>query len=129
LIFGFEDFFQRGFPITSLLKNKIIFKTAAIFYLLISGCLSSLFERKLSFSFFEDLGEDKRAVELFDAVRFVESESFRVLDRLAPLLGLVDTFLDIFLVADDGLALLAKLLRFQLRLVLASDCVAPSRNL
>lgn len=68
-------------------------------------------------------------MELFDAVRFVESESFRVLDRLAPLLGLVDTFLDIFLVADDGLALLAKLLRFQLRLVLASDCVAPSRNL
>ena len=95
------------------------------FYLLISGRLAPLFERKLSFSFFEHLGEDERAVEFLNAVGFVESEPLGVLDRLAPLLGLVDAFLDIFLVADYGLALLAQLLRFQLCLVLASDCIAP----
>lgn len=107
----------------------MIYEIELEFYLLISGSLSPLLERKLSFSFFEDLGENERAVEFLDAIGFVESESFGVLDRLAPLLGLVDAFFDIFLVADDGLALFAQLLRFQLRLVLASDCVAPGRHL
>lgn len=83
----------------------------------------------MSFSFFENLGEDKRAVELLHSVGFVEGESPGVFDRFAPLFGLIDTFLDIFLVADLGFALFSELLRFQLCLVLAGDCVAPSADL
>ena len=128
-VFSCQDFFKGGFQINSLLKTISRNSSDILRYLLISGGLSSFLERKLSFSFFENLGEDKCAVELFHSVGFVEGESPGVLDCFAPLFGLVDTFLDIFLVADLGFALFSELLRFQLRLVLAGDCVAPSADL